>query len=67
MERPRTILEFAALVAAYRKALIQNGVPDELVDDLVRDWHARCVERDTFEHSILLLDNKSRKGTLEFG
>lgn len=64
--RPQTILEFAALVGVYRKGLIEQGVPEALADDLVREWHTRCVEHDTFEHSILL-DNKPRKGTLEFG
>lgn len=41
--RPANVAEFAQLAGAYYKALIKNGIHDELASQLVRDWHARYI------------------------
>lgn len=58
MERfryPNDMVDLAAYVGKYRKALIDQGVPDELADTLVRDWHQQALTSD--EQRILRLTN----------
>ena len=43
LRRPAHVGEFAQLVGRYYKALLQNGVHEELAGQLVRDWHARYI------------------------
>lgn len=48
--RPAHVGEFAQLIGRYYKALIQNGVHEELAAQLVRDWHARYISPEGISH-----------------
>ena len=38
-----SLARLANLISSYRSALLNKGVPAELVDDLVRNYHDRYV------------------------
>lgn len=40
---PKDLIDLATYAGKYRKALIDQKVPDELADQLVRDWHTRML------------------------
>lgn len=40
---PEDLIDLATYVGKYRSALVKEGVPDALADQLVRDWHDRVL------------------------
>ena len=52
---PKDMIELAVYIGKYRKALIDQKVPEGLADQLVRDWHTQALTGEE-QRSLRLAD-----------